>query len=76
MPKMEMVTLLQMDGILSTKETEDCVKLAIEGCQQVYEVQKEALKKKYGIDSGEETEEESEEVEESAEADEEEKADE
>lgn len=50
MPKLNKVTLLQMDGIMSTKETEDAVTLAIEGCKKVYEVQREALKKKYGID--------------------------
>lgn len=50
MPKLNKVTLLQMDGIMSTKEAEDAVALAIEGCKKVYEVQREALKKKYGID--------------------------
>jgi exosome complex component RRP41 len=50
MPKLEDITLLQMDGILTPKETLECVQLAIEGCKQVYEVQKEALKKKYGLD--------------------------
>lgn len=50
MPKLEEVTLLQMDGILTTDETIEAVELAIEGCKQVYEVQREALKKKYGMD--------------------------
>ena len=49
MPKLEEVTLLQMDGILSTKETEEAIIMAIEGCKQVYEIQREALKKKYGM---------------------------
>ena len=49
MPKLEKVTLLQMDGILSVKELEQCIDLAIEGCTQIYEVQREALKKKYGL---------------------------
>ena len=47
MPKFEQVTLLQMEGILSREETEECVTMAIEGCRKVYETQKEALKKKY-----------------------------
>jgi len=51
MPNKEHVTLLQMDGILSPKETEKCVELAIEACKEIYEVQKEALKKKYGLDT-------------------------
>jgi exosome complex component RRP41 len=47
MPKFEQVTLLQMEGILSREETEECVTMAIDGCRKVYEIQKEALKKKY-----------------------------
>lgn len=53
MPKLERVTLLQMDGILSPKELEECVKLAVDGCKQIYEVQREALKKKYGAEKEE-----------------------
>ena len=53
MPKTEHVTLLQMDGVLSQDEFNGCVDLAIEGCKQIYEVQREALKKKYGLDEGE-----------------------
>jgi exosome complex component RRP41 len=49
MPKLGKITLLQMDGILSPKVFTDCVDLAIEGCLQVNEIQREALKKKYGI---------------------------
>lgn len=53
MPKTEHVTLLQMDGILSQDDFNGCIDLAIEGCKQIYEVQREALKKKYGLDEGE-----------------------
>ncbi len=49
MPKLEKITLLQMDGVLSVKTFTECVDLAIEGCLQVNEIQREALKKKYGI---------------------------
>jgi exosome complex component RRP41 len=49
MPKREQVTLLQMDGILTPRETIECITNAISGCLQIYEIQKEALKKKYGI---------------------------
>lgn len=49
MPKLEKVTLLQMDGILTSEELEKCVSLAIEGCNKIYEIQREALKKKYGV---------------------------
>lgn len=49
MPKLGKVTLLQMDGVLTPDEFEQCVNLAIEGCNQIYQVQLEALKKKYGV---------------------------
>ncbi|MBD3206482.1 exosome complex exonuclease Rrp41 [Candidatus Bathyarchaeota archaeon] len=59
MPKLGDVTLLQMDGIMTPEETLESIELAIEGCKKVYEVQKEALKKKYGLeDESEEDEEE------------------
>jgi exosome complex component RRP41 len=47
MPNLNAVTLLQMDGILSLEEFESAVNLAIEGCRQIYAMQKEALKTKY-----------------------------
>ncbi len=52
MPKLEEVTLLQMDGILTQKETEDIIEMAIGGCKHIYEIQREALKKKYGMIEG------------------------
>lgn len=54
LPKLEEIALLQMDGILTPKETLESIEMAIEGCKKVYEVQKEALKKKYGLEEGEE----------------------
>jgi hypothetical protein len=36
-----------MDGILSTDEFETTVNLALEGCKQIYALQKEALRTKY-----------------------------
>jgi exosome complex component RRP41 len=50
MPKLGKVTLLQQDGILTPEEAEKALALGIEGCKKIYEVQREALKKKYGID--------------------------
>ena len=41
------ITLLQMDGMLTGEEFEQTVNLAVEGCKQVYQLQKEALKAKY-----------------------------
>ncbi|KON34295.1 MAG: exonuclease [miscellaneous Crenarchaeota group-6 archaeon AD8-1] len=49
MPNLNAITLLQMDGKLSLKEFENAVEIATGGCKQIYEIQKEALKKKYEI---------------------------
>jgi exosome complex component RRP41 len=48
MPRKKEITLLQMDGNFTQEEFEEAFKLAIHGCEKVYEVQKEALRKKYG----------------------------
>lgn len=53
MPKFDNVTLLQMEGIMTQEETEEAVKMAVEGCKKIYEIQKETLKKKYGMVQGE-----------------------
>lgn len=47
MPKLEKVTLLQMDGMLSPEEFDKALELALEGCGKIYELQREALKRKY-----------------------------
>jgi exosome complex component RRP41 len=47
MPNLNAVTLLQMDGILSPEEFETAVNMAVEGCQKIYAMQKEALRTKY-----------------------------
>ena len=47
MPNLNAITLLQMDGILTTDEFETAVNLASEGCRKIYALQKEALKVKY-----------------------------
>jgi exosome complex component RRP41 len=65
MPKLDQVTLLQMDGIMTVDETMKAIEMAIEGSKQVYEIQREALKKKYGI-TDVESEEKEEEAEEEA----------
>jgi exosome complex component RRP41 len=56
MPNLNAVTLLQMDGILSTEEFEKALNMAIDGCKKIYEMQKEALKTKYMVvkEAGEE----------------------
>ena len=47
MPNLNVITLLQMDGILTLEEFEKAVNLAIEGCRKIYALQKEALRVKY-----------------------------
>ena len=47
MPNLNAITLLQMDGNLSVEEFEGAVGMAIDGCKQLYALQKEALKSKY-----------------------------
>jgi exosome complex component RRP41 len=47
MPNLNAVTLLQMDGTLTSEEFEKALNLALEGCRKIYAMQKEALKAKY-----------------------------
>jgi len=48
MPRTGEITLLQSDGNLTEDEFDKALSLAIEGCNQISEVQKEALKSRYG----------------------------
>jgi exosome complex component RRP41 len=47
MSSLNAITLLQMDGMLTGEEFEQAINLAVEGCKQIYQLQKEALKAKY-----------------------------
>jgi len=47
MPNLNAITLLQMDGNLSVEEFENAINMALDGCKQLYILQKEALKSKY-----------------------------
>lgn len=64
-PRTGEITLLQMDGIFTAEEFEKALGIAVEGCKQVYAMQKEALRKKY-IMAKESVEQESEETPEEA----------
>ncbi len=46
-PKQKKLTLLQMDGMTNNKQMKEIIQLAIKGCEQIYEVQKKALREKY-----------------------------
>jgi len=55
MPNLNAITLLQMDGILTSEEFEKALNLALEGCRKIYTMQKDALKAKYvSVKEGEE----------------------
>ena len=47
MPRLEQVTLLQLDGRLTPDQFNECIDKAIGGCKMVYEIQKQALMQKY-----------------------------
>ena len=47
MPRTGDVTLLQMDGAVTKDELKEILKTANKACQQIYKVQKEAIKARY-----------------------------
>jgi exosome complex component RRP41 len=49
MPNSNAITLLQMDGMLTGEEFEQVVNMALEGCKQINQLQKEALRAKYMV---------------------------
>lgn len=52
-PRKKQITLLQMDGIADSKEVREIIKLAVKGCEKVYEEQKKALRSKYKLEEAE-----------------------
>jgi exosome complex component RRP41 len=44
---LDQLTLLQLDGILTKEQFNECLDMAIKGCKMVYEIQKQALMHKY-----------------------------
>jgi exosome complex component RRP41 len=48
-PSRDEIVLLQLDGEFTKDELEKAKTYAMDGCRKVYELQKEALKKKYAI---------------------------
>ena len=47
LPNLNQISLMQVDGVLSKEEYSKCLDMAVEGCKKVYQLQKEALMKKY-----------------------------
>lgn len=61
LPTHNAITLLQMDGMLTGEEFETVLNMGLEGCRQISQLQKEALKSKYTAVKEAEKEEEGEE---------------
>ncbi|MFH0832978.1 MAG: exosome complex exonuclease Rrp41 [Candidatus Aenigmatarchaeota archaeon] len=53
-PRKRQITLLQMDGLAKSENVKKIIALAVKGAEEVYEKQKDALKKKYMIEEMEE----------------------
>src|ERR671922_1063303 len=47
LPRLEQVTLLQLDGKLTPDQFNECIDKAIGGCKMVYEIQKQGFMQKY-----------------------------
>ncbi|MBU0629224.1 MAG: exosome complex exonuclease Rrp41 [Nanoarchaeota archaeon] len=47
MPNSGKITLLQMDGLVSKEQLKEVIKMGKKACNQIYEIQKKALKDKY-----------------------------
>ncbi len=52
MPNLGQITLLQLDGVLTADEFKKCIEIGIDGCKQVYEIQKNSLREKYFSSGG------------------------
>ena len=55
MPNHNLVTLIQMDGKLSKEEFDKAFNMALEGCRKISNLQNDALKRKYKLESDTET---------------------
>ncbi|MCC6015748.1 MAG: exosome complex exonuclease Rrp41 [Desulfurococcaceae archaeon] len=47
MPSLNKITMIQLNGVLTPQEFKQALALAMKGIKQIYELQKEALRKKY-----------------------------
>lgn len=49
MPRTDEIVLLQMDGHFTPEEFDTAMKVGIDACKKIYELQKDALKRKYSV---------------------------
>ena len=52
-PRKKQITLLQMDGVTDSREVKEIIKLAVKGCEKIYDEQKKALRSKYKLEESE-----------------------
>src|SRR3989338_8323300 len=52
-PRKKQITLLQMDGVTDSREAKEIIKLAVKGCEKIYEEQKKALRNRYKLEGDE-----------------------
>lgn len=48
-PRKKLITLLQMDGNFAEEELKQALDLAFRGCEQIYAMQRQALREKYAV---------------------------
>jgi exosome complex component RRP41 len=48
------IVLLQMDGNMTREEFDRAIELGVGGCKKIYELQKDALKRRYSAEEAEE----------------------
>ena len=58
MPKSNAIGLLQMDGSMTEAELDQALDMAVNACRTIYEMQRDALRRKYHIEHEEEEKEE------------------
>jgi len=49
LPSSGQISLLQMDGLVSSEQLKEAIELAKKSCKKIYEIQKKALKDKYKL---------------------------
>jgi exosome complex component RRP41 len=48
-PRTGDIILLQMDGVLTFEEFERCLEMGMKACKKIYEIQRDALKRRYSV---------------------------
>ena len=51
-PSTDEIVLLQMDGNMTREEFDKAISMAVNACHEVYDIQKDALKRRYSVQKG------------------------